>query len=104
MTTNRTNWRAMQAAGAFQDKTKTADLKTQPYSCCAVSAAAKVNHGGQYRSNSPERIAYQELLLGTGQRLHLMDFDNAYMEFEGPKNHRVLALCMAATLAEEEGL
>jgi hypothetical protein len=80
------------------------------HSCTAVSSVVYRALGGRAKRVDwigrcvfgPERIAYQELLLGPDGRFHIHDFGFLYNS--DAHNLRVLALCMAATLAEDAGL
>ena len=77
------------------------------YSCTAVSHAAR-HKGLPFDGPGSPRAEYQRLMSPHGcGRLFVSDFELSaryIKESRKARNHRVLALCMAATLADEEGL
>lgn len=89
----------MKLSTIFRKAARLVELGRARYSCRAVSIVAIAAGEDFYFP----RITYQRLIAPEG-RQHLLpsDFGDGF----GPtvQNHRVLALCMAATLAEEEGL
>jgi len=70
------------------------------YSCIAVTIAAAGVCVTQNRNTSPT-AAYQELLLGKRGRLSVCHFEVGDASYAQARDHRVLALCMAATLADD---